>query len=262
MPLAELVSQLNKYQPSLMQGYASTVSLLAEEQVAGRLRINPVLVLPTSEGLTDRVYEKIARAFNARVGTFYGGTECGAIAWSCEYQWLHINSDWAIIEPVDADFQPVPAGVQSHTVLVSNLANRVQPILRYDMGDSILVRPDQCACGNPLPAIRVQGRVADILTFSSQNGAQTKITALQFGVLFDRTPGVQLFQVIQTTPTTLRVRLRTAEDLNQDQIWQSIQREITGLLKEYKLGHVQVERATELPEQAEGGKYRQIIPLG
>ena len=44
----------------------------------------------------------------------------------------------------------------------STLANRVQPILRYDLGDSILQRPSPCPCGDPLPAMRVQGRTATV----------------------------------------------------------------------------------------------------
>jgi phenylacetate-coenzyme A ligase PaaK-like adenylate-forming protein len=261
LPIPELVTQLNEYQPALLQGYASTIALLAEEQEAGRLHISPAVVLPSSEGLTDKGYDKIAKAFNAKVGTAYGGTEVGAIAWGCEFYWLHLSSDWAITEPVDANFQPVPPGVQSYTVLVSNLANHVQPILRYDMGDSILVRPDPCPCGRPTPAIRVQGRVADMLIFPAKNGDKIRLTSLQFATLFDRTPEVQLFQIVQTSPTTLRVRLRTAEGADKHAVWQKVEGEIDKFLHSNELGNIQVELAAELPEQNVGGKYREIIPL-
>ncbi len=262
LPIPELVSRLNEYQPALLQGYASTVALLAEEQEAGRLHIDPILVIPTSEGLTDQGYNRIGKAFNAKVGTFYGGTECGVIAWGCEHHWLHLNSGWAVVEPVDANFQTVALGVQSHTVLVSNLANRVQPILRYDLGDSVVMRPEPCPCGNPMPALRVQGRVADIVSFSNQEGREIKITSLQLEMLFDRTPGVQLFQVLQISPTALRVRLRCAEDSDPSLVWAAVDREMDRFLAEQKLDKIRVEHDTEPPEQAQGGKYRQIIPLG
>ncbi len=261
LPLAELVSQLNQYQPAMLHGYASTIVLLANEQEAGRLHINPILVLPTSEGLTDREYYTVIRAFRANVATFYGSTECGLAAQGCRYHWQHLTSDWVIVEPVDADFQPVASGVQSHTVLVSNLTNYVQPILQYDIGDSILMRPDRCPCGNPMPAFQVLGRVADILNFPAQDGTAVKITSLQLSTLFDSVPEIQLPQVIQTDSTTLRVRLLIAKEANQDQVWQKVQSEINNLLRSHKLEHVQVERATEPPEQAMGGKYREVIPL-
>ena len=150
-------------------------------------------------------------------------------------------------------------GEQSHTVLVSNLANRVQPILRYDLGDSILQRPDPCPCGNPLPAIRVQGRAADVLTFPTEYGRQVSIPPLAFEV--NHIPGIEQFQIVQTTPTSLRVRLRLASGADTDRIWQAIRTELSHWLTEHKLSQVTIERAEEPPEQSPGGKYRTVIPL-
>lgn len=163
---------------------------------------------------------------------------------------------------LDANFKPVAPGVQSHTVLVSNLANRVLPILRYDMGDSIIVRPDQCPCGNPMPAIHVLGRVADLLTFASSKGnVKVRITSLQLATVMDRVPGVQLFQVVQTAPTSLRLRLRTAEGIDVNQVWQKVYIQMSELLRSNGLDNVVVEHAAEPPEQTLSGKYREVIPL-
>lgn len=260
-PLPELVAELNRFRPAIVAPYASMAALLAGEQEAGRLHINPVLMVLSAEGLAAGEYDRIARVFNAKVRHSYAATECPFVSYSCEHEWLHVNSDWVVLEPVDADYQPTPPGKQSHTVLISNLANRVQPILRYDLGDSILQRPDPCPCGNPLPAIRVQGRAADVLTFRTQRGEPVAIAPLVLGSLVDRTPGVVLFQIVQVTPTNLRVRLRPAAGADPDRVWQAVQTEITRLLTEHKLDQVTVERAEEPPEQSPGGKYRMIIPL-
>src|SRR5206468_3508687 len=83
------------------------------------------------------------------------------IAYGCREGSLHVNADWVLLEAVDRDYAPVRAGEASHTVLLTNLANRAQPLLRYDLGDSIVVQPEPCRCGNPLPAIQVQGRCDD-----------------------------------------------------------------------------------------------------
>jgi phenylacetate-coenzyme A ligase PaaK-like adenylate-forming protein len=142
---------------------------------------------------------------------------------------------------------------------LSNLANRVQPILRYDLGDSILLRPDPCPCGNPLPAIRVRGRSADVLTFPTEGGERVSIPPLALEV--DHIPGVELLQIVQTTPTSLRVRLRSAANADPDRVWQVVRAAIVQLLAEHRLNHVTVERAEEPPEQSTGGKYRTVIPL-
>ncbi|MCL5110721.1 MAG: phenylacetate--CoA ligase family protein [Chloroflexi bacterium] len=258
-PLPELVAKLNELQPAMILGYASIISLLAGEQEAGRLRIKPVLIVVTAEGLGEGEYGRIARAFRSKVGNVYGSTELAQAAYSCREGWLHVLIDWIVLEPVDADYRPTPPGEQSHTVLASNLANRVQPILRYDLGDSVLQRPDHCPCGNPLPAIRVQGRVADALTFPTERGEQVSIPPLAFEV--NHIQGIELCQIVQTTPTSLRVRLRLASGADPDRVWQAVRSEIMRLLTEHKLDHVTLERGEEPPEQSPGGKYREIIPL-
>ncbi|UNO41383.1 phenylacetate--CoA ligase family protein [Streptomyces sp. MST-110588] len=260
-PMPRLVAELNDYRPSFVIGYTSTIMLLTAEREAGRLRIDPALVLPAGETMTTHDTDRIARAFRTTVRTIYSATECTYLSHSCAHDWYHVNSDWAVLEPVDADHRPTPPGQFSHSVLISNLANRVQPFLRYDLGDSVLLRPDPCPCGNPLPAIRVQGRAGDILTFPTDHGDPVQLGPLAFGTLFDRTPGVELFQVEQTAPSTLRVRLLTAAGADPDQVWKTADRELTRFLADNGLSHVTVQRAEEPPRQTAGGKYRTVIPF-
>ncbi|HXR65776.1 MAG TPA: phenylacetate--CoA ligase family protein [Ktedonobacteraceae bacterium] len=260
-PLPELVAQLNQFRPTILFGYASQIILLAREQEAGSLHINPVLVQAGAETLPANEFDRIAKVFHAKVSTAYAATECSFLCSPCEQGWYHVNSDWVVFEPVDADYRPVQPGTQSHTVLVSNLANRVQPILRYDLGDSVLQRPDPCPCGNLLPAIRVQGRVADVLTFPTEGGEQVSIAPLVFGSLVDSLPGIELFQIVQTTPTNLHLRLQFAAGADPDRVWQQVQTEVMRLLIAYNVGHITLERAEEPPQQSPGGKYRSIIPL-
>ncbi len=260
-PLPELVAALNKFQPAILTSYATVTKLLASEQETGRLHINPVLIIPVAEGLAVDEYDRIASAFNAKIGNSYAASECPFISYSCEYGWQHVNSDWVVLEPVDADYRPVSPGVQSHTVLISNLANRVQPILHYDLGDSILERPDPCPCGNPLPAIRVQGRAADMLILPTEYGERVTMPPLLFGTSIYQIPGIEQFQMVQTAPTSLRVRLHLTDSADPDRVWQAVHTEIAHLLSKHKLNHVTVEHAEEPPEQSPGGKYREVIPL-
>ncbi|MFR9802678.1 phenylacetate--CoA ligase family protein [Pseudonocardia sp. RS010] len=260
-PLPELVAQLNALQPAVLAPYASTAALLAAEQQAGRLRIRPALVALTAEGLPEAETTRIAAAFGAVVGNSYAATECPFLSYSCAEGWLHVNADWALLEPVDAKHRPIPPGQQSHTVLLTNLANRVQPILRYDLGDSVLVRPDPCPCGAPLPALRVQGRTADLLTLPTPTGSSVTITPLDLTTRLDRVPGLKLFQIRQTTPTELSVRLTAAADAVPDRVWSLVHRELTELIARNGLTHVTVRRATGPPEPGTGGKYRLVEPL-
>ncbi|MGE3661799.1 MAG: phenylacetate--CoA ligase family protein [Pseudonocardia sp.] len=260
-PLPELVAQLNAFPPAVLAPYATTAALLATEQQAGRLRIRPALVALAAEGLPDGEIARIAAAFGAAVGNSYAATECPFLSYSCRQGWLHVNADWAIVEPVDAEHRPTPPGRQSHTVLVTNLANRVQPILRYDFGDSVLARPDPCPCGSPLPAIRVHGRTADLLTFPTPSGATVTITPLTLSTRLDRLPSLALFQILQTTPTELTVRLQPAPGATAQQAWADVHRELTALLTTHGLAQATVRPAEQAPQPATGGKYRLVQPL-
>lgn len=259
MPVAALVDRLNQFQPALIAPYGSVARMLANEQQAGRLRIRPVAVVISAEGLPQEEYEHIAKVFNTTVGNSYAATECPFLSYSCKHGWLHVNADWVILEPVDANYQPTPPGTQSDTVLLTNLANRVQPILRYDIGDSVVERADPCPCGNPLPAIRVQGRTSDLLSFADGNGSPVIIAPLALEA--DNVPGVELSQFVQTTKTSLRVRLRYAEDADQTKVWQAVQASIGHALAAHGLENVTIEQADEAPEQSPGGKFRQVVPL-
>ena len=260
-PLPELVAGLNRFRPAVVAAYAGVAALLAGEREAGRLRIDPALLVLSAEGLPAAEYGRIARAFGAKVRHSYAATECPFLSYSCAHGWLHVNGDWVVLEPVDAEYRPTPPGEQSHTVLVSNLANRAQPILRYDLGDSVVQRPDPCPCGNPLPAVRVEGRVADTLRFPGADGGQVGLAPLAFGTLLDRVPGVEGWQIVQAAPAHLRLRLRPAAGTDPDRAWRTAEAGLARLLAEHGLGHVAVERAVEPPEQSPGGKYRRIIPL-
>ncbi|WP_298591566.1 phenylacetate--CoA ligase family protein [uncultured Kocuria sp.] len=261
-PLPELVAELNAFGPLMLGAYASMLRLLATEQEAGRLRLRPALVLSTAEGLPPDERTRLERAFGAPVREVYGCTESGYAASSCAEGWLHLVEDWLILEPVDAEHHPVPPGTVSHTVLMTNLANRVQPIIRYDVGDRVLMKPEPCTCGNPAPALRVQGRSSDVLTFPDDDGrSRIAVPPLALGTVIDRTPDVELFQIVQTTPTSLQVRLLPAAGADPEPVRAAVREGITGLLADLGLAHVTVEMTTEAPQQSAGGKYRTVLPL-
>ncbi len=207
-PVDETVAGLNAYQPDLLMGYATALSVLAAEQRAGRLRIRPVLVVTVSESLPRYERDRIGTSFRAPVRDLYGASEFIPLGVECRYHWLHVNDDWAVLEPVDSRYQPVPPGTASATVLLTNLANRVQPLIRYDLGDSVTVRPEPCPCGRPLTAIRVQGRHDDVLRLPGTAG-DVAIVPLAVETVLERCPGLAAFQLVQTGPTALRLRVAT-----------------------------------------------------
>lgn len=252
------VAGLNRQQPVLISGYASALALLADEAAAGRLAIDPAIVLSIAEGLTPEARGRIAAVWNARLVDAYGASEAPVIAFGCREGRLHQNVDWVTLEPVDEHYQPVPAGVPSHTVLITNLVNRVQPIIRYDLGDSVTLDPRPCACGNPLPVIRVEGRSGDILALTTATGAIIRLLPLAVGSEVEEVAGVRRAQVIQTAPAALLVKIEPVAGTERDVAASRVQHRLEGFLARQGLANVTVSLSGELPQAEPSGKFRQV----
>jgi phenylacetate-coenzyme A ligase PaaK-like adenylate-forming protein len=259
-PVGELVAELNEYQPTLLSAYPSALALLAEEQIAGRLRIRPLQAITAGETMTPAYRREIARAFRGcRVVEGYGASEVPALAVQCPTGSFHVNTDWYLFEPVDERYAPVPPGATSHTVLVTNLANRVQPLIRYDLGDRVEMATAPCPCGSVFPVVRVEGRTNDVLTFESGDGRHVRILPLALGAVVEETPGVRRFQAVGTGPRTLTLRLDLWEDAQPDEVWMAVEERVAGFLASHGAAEVSIERASEPPTaDAHSGKFRQV----
>ncbi len=210
-PWPALVAQLNAYRPTQLATYPTAAAVLAEEQDAGRLKLELRELWTGGECLCPATHRRLEESFGCRVRNEYGASEFMSIAWDCGFGSLHVNSDWVLLEPVDAAWHAVAPGEPSHTVLLTNLANRVQPLIRYDLGDSITVRPGPCPCGSLLPAIQVEGRHDDTLALADAAGRLVKLLPLVLETVLEEQAHVHDFQLVQTGPRRLLLRLGLAE---------------------------------------------------
>jgi phenylacetate-coenzyme A ligase PaaK-like adenylate-forming protein len=259
-PLHELAAALDAFDPAILTGYPSALLQLAEEQRAGRLHVRPTLVELAGESMGPAERARVAAAFGVPVHDAYGASECQVLAIDCAAGWLHVMADWVVLEPVDAELQPIPAGEQSHTVLLTNLANHVQPIIRYDLGDSVLARPDPCPCGSPMPAIRVAGRRDDVLRLATPGSRVVEVLPLALGSVLEQTPGLHRSQVVQTGPAALLVRLEPAPGADGELVWHDAADGLRRYLATLGLAAVAIERSAEPPERnARSGKFRHVI---
>lgn len=253
-PISEIVTILNDYQPSMIGCYPTAMELLAAEQEKGDLHIHPAIIMAGGEQLTDDVRKHLSHVFDCYVQTNYSCTEGGTIACECTEQHFHINDDWIIIEAVDENNQPVPFGTQSSKLLLTNLANRICPIIRFEITDRIVLHSEPCLCGNTRPWLTLEGRTDDILTFD--NGV--KIAPLSLYALIKEVYGVQHFQLVKTDEKSLELRL-IAE--NKNQVFITAKNAIESYLLQN--GVVATVQLSELPPQANpiSGKFKHIVTL-
>jgi phenylacetate-CoA ligase len=141
LPVPEIVRRLNEEQPTILVSYPSMARLLAAEQVAGRLHISPKSISTTSERLMSEARREIEAAFGVPASSTFASTE--GLVGSSEpgEETIAFASDLVIVEPVDAENQAVPPGTPSARILVTNLYNLAQPLIRYEMTDSFVQQP-------------------------------------------------------------------------------------------------------------------------
>jgi phenylacetate-coenzyme A ligase PaaK-like adenylate-forming protein len=261
LPLPELVEALNQFQPTYLTFYPSVAIWLADEQQAGRLRLSPQILVTIAELRTPAMAQRLTDAFGVRPFDVYGCTE-GLFGSECEHhQGIHLFEDTTLVENVDPDGQPVPAGQPGSRLLVTNLHNLVQPLLRLEVTDLVTLDPDPCPCGRILVRARaIHGRSDDVLSLPAHDGGQVAVHPLQFALL-TRDPQVREFQVVQHGPV-LRVLIvpshaATAGDTRlETRLGQAVTQQLLGLGVHDP--QVTVERRLELPRSA-GGKLKLVI---
>jgi len=171
-PVDVLIPPLNEWQPELLEGYTTTLGVLAKAQIDGRLRITPLFVGPGGETMTPEVRSLIRQAWGQDPFDYYGTVEGGTHAVECrEGRSLHLLDDLLVMEVVDDDNQPVSPGEWGARVLVTPLWRRTQPLIRFEINDSVRMSDQPCVCGRPFPVIEgLRGRTARLIRLPRADG--------------------------------------------------------------------------------------------
>ena len=198
-PVAEAVEALNRYQPEALIAYASVLAALAEEQLEGRLQIAPRVTIATSEVLTEEIVECVKRAWGKAPVNAYAATEAPGIAIaSLDEVGMHVCEESVVLEAVDADNRPVRPGEPGAKVLLTNLVNRTQPLIRYELSDSVVLAEGEDPSGRPyLRLARVDGRSDDILELPAAAGGVVLVHPFRLRAPFVRMHDVRQYQIVQ-----------------------------------------------------------------
>jgi phenylacetate-CoA ligase len=203
--LEQFAADLRRQPPSLIMGHAHSVYLFAEYvRSAGIHDIRPRGILTTAMVLHDWQRRAIEEVFACRVTNRYGCEEVSLIACECErHEGLHVNADGVYVECL-RDGRPVAPG-EPGSLIITDLANRAMPILRYQIGDVAVPADRRCPCGRGLPLLdRLEGREADyVVTPAGKLISGISLT----DHLGTQIPGVAQLQIIQETVDRFRFRI-------------------------------------------------------
>ncbi|TVT49007.1 MAG: phenylacetate--CoA ligase family protein [Denitromonas halophila] len=248
------VARIRARRPAMLFGYPSAISHIARHAEKRGIRLDDLgvrVVFVTSERLYDDQRESIERLFGCPVANGYGGRDAGFIAHQCPSGSMHITAEDIVVEIVDASGQVLPSG-QSGEIVVTHLATRDFPFIRYRTGDIGVLDDTPCACGRGLPVLKeIQGRSTDFVI--ALDG--TVMHGLSLIYVLRDIPAVRAFKIIQETLTLTRVQVEPGEGFS-DRDVALIQ---SGL--QARLGasvEIVVEQVAQVaPERS--GKFRYVI---
>ena len=251
LPLTEIVARLNAAQPPALLGYASKLAELAREQLAGRLSITPRSVVSISEVLTPADRAVIERAFSVPVIDSFVSTE-GLVGHSEPGgSVLSFAADMCLAELVDDHNNPVPAGVPSAKVLVTNLHNLTQPLIRYELTDRF-TSPHAKQAG-AWPRASIEGRADDTFRYGGVavhphviRGALSGDGAVREYQVRQTKHGVDVDCVAGGRLDTAVLAARLADGLRQAGLTQP---------------EVNITLAEAIPRDPQTGKVRRFIPV-
>lgn len=252
--LDRFLAEIRLVRPRMLFGYPSALSLMARHaQTRGQqmddLGIKVAFV--TSERLYDDQREQISRTFGCPVANGYGGRDAGFIAHECPQGGMHITAEDIIVEIVDQHGATLPCGAAGE-IVVTHLATRDFPFIRYRTGDIGILDNKPCACGRGLPLLKeIQGRSTDFLV--ALDG--TVMHGLALIYLLRDFPQLRAFKIIQESIYFTRVQVTSASGLDSELI-SKIELGVRARLGQAV--KVVVEEVREITAE-KSGKFRYVI---
>ena len=158
---ATQISQIEKIGPDVLDGYSSSLLLLAKEiRNRGVKTVEPKIIVGGAELIDGSSRRFIENVFNAPFYDEYACSEFERLAWQCkEKNGYHIDADSVIMQFVDENGEEVSPG-ESGEIVCTSLFNYAMPLIRYATGDVGKASDEhQCPCGRTFPLMKIiEGR--------------------------------------------------------------------------------------------------------
>ena len=137
----------------VLEGFPSVLAILSDFVLKTGQPIPMRVVFTDGEPLYPTLRESIERAFSTRIFDLYGNTELCGLIHECEFGRMHAISDYAFLEILDHNDQPVEPGQEGFLVW-TGFINETMPLIRYRIGDrGCWDTAGRCPCGRAFPVV-------------------------------------------------------------------------------------------------------------
>lgn len=249
------IARIRERRPKMLFGYPSAISHIALRAEQRGVRLDDLgvkVVFCTSERLYDHQRETISRLFGCPVANGYGGRDAGFIAHECPSGNMHITAEDIVVEIIDEAGRVLPPG-QSGEIVVTHLATRDYPFIRYRTGDIGTLGEEACPCGRGLPILKdIQGRSTDFVV--AEDG--TVLHGLSLIYILRDMPGVRAFKIVQETRSHTRALIVPEAGASTEGLDMTV---IEGFRRRLGAGvEVSVEFVESIPAE-KSGKFRYVV---
>ena len=208
---ANYLKGIKDHHVEYMTGYAMSNFFLAEFFRELKYEVPQMkAVITSSEKLTEDMRQVFKEVYNCKIYDGWSGVEaCGLIS-ECEHGSLHISPDAGLIEVLTDDMQPAKIGEEGN-VFCTGFLNYDQPLIRYAIGDRIVLSEKKCTCGREMPVVaEIAGRVEDVVIGSDGR------KMVRFHGIFTGLKSVKRAQVIQQSVEELMIRIVPDKKLTEE----------------------------------------------
>ncbi len=256
--LPAYVEALREFQPVVLDGYPSTLYVLAKYLQSRGEKFPLRAAITSSETLYDFQRAVIEDSFACRVFDYYALAERAVFSGECDHhRGHHVSMEYSIAEATDEAGLPVAPGSIGRLV-GTNLSNRAMPLIRYATNDMSALRESACTCGRGLELMDdVTTKAEDLLTLKDGRLISPSVLTHPFKPL----DCIEGSQIVQTAPDAVTVRLIPGKDYTEAHTPQLVSELSARLGEEVRLD-VQFVDALEV---SPNGKFKWVIsrvPLG
>ena len=250
-PLPLIVQQPNEFQPDILSGYTSALTMLAARQREGALRIKPVFISTGGESMSPAQRALLEQTFGCPAVSGYGSSEHLMMGISGPGQSTMILLDDDLIYEMREDHS-----------LVTNLFNFTLPLIRYRMAD--ILRPVEGASSRPpyLEIHSIVGRNEESPMFLNRDGVQDFISPHTINEIF--VAGVTRFQMRLRGPESFQFAVcldTTLVEAQRAEAVAGVERRLREILDQKRMNNVTFEVAVvdDIPVNPRSRKFKLIV---
>lgn len=240
--------------PKMLFGYPSAINHIASHAIENNIAMDALgvkVAFVTAERLYGDQRRRIEHVFGCRVANGYGGRDAGFIAHECPDGGMHITAEDVIVEIINPAGEVLPRG-QAGEIVITHLATKGFPFIRYRTGDIGVLDNRQCPCGRGLPLFEeVQGRTTDFIVAADG----TVMHGLALIYVLREIAGISSFKIIQESLHDTRVLLVTNASFRPsdlDNIRINFRKRLGGQVR------IDIELVSVIPPER-SGKYRHVV---